>query len=69
MPDLDDAQSFLAVCRAGGFREAARSTHVSASGLSEAVRRLEARGYRVCVLEAAEVERDVGGELDRLAGT
>jgi tRNA/rRNA methyltransferase len=29
---------------------------------------LEARGYRVCVLNAADVERDVAGELDRLAG-
>jgi tRNA/rRNA methyltransferase len=30
---------------------------------------LEARGYRVCLLNAADVERDVAGELDRLAGT
>ena len=29
---------------------------------------LEARGYRVCVLSAADVERDVAGELERLAG-
>jgi tRNA/rRNA methyltransferase len=29
---------------------------------------LEARGYRVCLLDAEDVERDVGGELDRLAG-
>jgi tRNA/rRNA methyltransferase len=29
---------------------------------------LEARGYRVCVLSAAEIERDVAGQLDRLAG-
>jgi tRNA/rRNA methyltransferase len=29
---------------------------------------LEARGYRVCVLNAGEVERDVAGQLDRLAG-
>src|SRR5438309_4807686 len=28
---------------------------------------LEARGYRVCVLSAADVERDVGGELDKIA--
>lgn len=38
---LDDLASFVAVVRAGGFREAARSTRNSASGLSEAVRRLE----------------------------
>ena len=29
---------------------------------------LEERGYRVCLLNAGDVERDVGGELDRLAG-
>jgi tRNA/rRNA methyltransferase len=28
---------------------------------------LEARGYRVCLLSAGDVERDVGGQLDRLA--
>ncbi|MEP9357173.1 LysR family transcriptional regulator [Sphingomonas sp. KR3-1] len=41
--DLSELNAFLAVARAGGFREAARSTGASASGLSEAVRRLEAR--------------------------
>jgi tRNA/rRNA methyltransferase len=30
---------------------------------------LEARGYRVCVLEASDVERDVAGELDKLASS
>jgi tRNA/rRNA methyltransferase len=29
---------------------------------------LEARGYKVCVLDAAEIERDLAGLLDRLAG-
>ena len=29
---------------------------------------LEARGYRVCQLNAADVERDLAGQLDRLAG-
>jgi tRNA/rRNA methyltransferase len=29
---------------------------------------LEARGYRVCLLNAGDVERDVVGQLDRLAG-
>ncbi|MBO0902484.1 LysR family transcriptional regulator [Jiella sonneratiae] len=43
MTDLADLQEFLAVVRAGGFRDAARATGKSASGLSEAVRRLEAR--------------------------
>ena len=29
---------------------------------------LEERGYKVCVLNAGDVERDVAGQLDRLAG-
>ncbi|MEA2943213.1 MAG: tRNA/rRNA methyltransferase, partial [Bradyrhizobium sp.] len=29
---------------------------------------LEARGYRVWLLSAADIERDVAAELDRLAG-
>ncbi|RQS97529.1 LysR family transcriptional regulator [Burkholderia seminalis] len=41
--DLGDLNAFMAVARAGGFRDAARMTGLSASGLSEAVRRLEAR--------------------------
>ncbi|MDN7849099.1 LysR family transcriptional regulator [Burkholderia seminalis] len=41
--DLGDLNAFMAVARAGGFRDAARMTSLSASGLSEAVRRLEAR--------------------------
>ncbi|MDT7953095.1 MAG: LysR family transcriptional regulator [Acetobacteraceae bacterium] len=41
--NLGDLQAFLAVARAGGFREGARAAGISASGLSEAVRRLEAR--------------------------
>jgi DNA-binding transcriptional LysR family regulator len=40
---LTDLDSFLAVAEARGFRDAARSSGASASGLSEAVRRLEAR--------------------------
>lgn len=43
MADLADLPEFLAVVRSGGFRDAARVTGKSASGLSEAVRRLEAR--------------------------
>jgi DNA-binding transcriptional LysR family regulator len=43
MADLNDLSAFLAVAKAGGFRDAARATGVSASSLSEAVRRLEAR--------------------------
>ena len=41
--DLADLNAFVAVARAGGFRDGARSSGGSASGLSEAVRRLEAR--------------------------
>jgi DNA-binding transcriptional LysR family regulator len=41
--DLGDLSAFVAVARAGGFRDAARVTNSSASGLSDAVRRLETR--------------------------
>lgn len=41
--ELQDLYAFLAVVQAGGFRQAARSGDDSASRLSEAVRRLEAR--------------------------
>jgi DNA-binding transcriptional LysR family regulator len=41
--DLNDLSAFVAVARAGGFRDAARAQGVSASSLSEAVRRLETR--------------------------
>ncbi|MBB3957616.1 LysR family transcriptional regulator [Novosphingobium sediminicola] len=40
---LDDLSMFVAIVRAGGFREAARLTGGSPSGLSDALRRLEAR--------------------------
>src|SRR5580692_9398674 len=41
--DLNDLNAFVAVARAKGFRDGARATGSSASGLSEAVRRLEAQ--------------------------
>jgi DNA-binding transcriptional LysR family regulator len=41
--DLGDLDAFVAVARAGGFRDGARVSGTSASGLSEAVRRLETR--------------------------
>ncbi len=41
--DLNDLSAFVAVVRAGGFRDGARATGVSASSLSEAVRRLETK--------------------------
>src|ERR1700722_7963978 len=43
MADLSDLTVFVAVARAGGFREAARASGGSASGYSEALNRLEAR--------------------------
>lgn len=39
--NLDELQALVAVVRAGGFREAARASGTSASGYSEAIRRLE----------------------------
>jgi len=39
--DLNDLKAFLAVAHAKGFRDGARASGSSASGLSEAVRRLE----------------------------
>jgi DNA-binding transcriptional LysR family regulator len=41
--DLGDLNAFLAVARAQGFRDGARASGLSASGLSEAVRRLETK--------------------------
>jgi DNA-binding transcriptional LysR family regulator len=41
--DLGDLNAFVAVARAKGFRDGARASGGSASALSEAVRRLEAR--------------------------
>ena len=42
-PDFNDLAAFLSVARTKGFRDAARISGVSASGLSAAVARLEAR--------------------------
>jgi len=41
--ELNDLAAFVSVARAGGFRDAARIAGVSASSLSVAVRRLEAK--------------------------
>jgi DNA-binding transcriptional LysR family regulator len=43
MAELSDLDAFVVVARARGFREAARAGGASASAMSEAVRRLEAR--------------------------
>jgi DNA-binding transcriptional LysR family regulator len=67
---LDDLTAFVAVARAGGFRDAARSSGVSASSLSEAVRRLEARlGVRLLNRSTRSVAPTEAGArlLDRLS--
>lgn len=69
MIDLGDLNAFLAVARARGFREGARFTGTSASGLSEAVRRLEARlGLRLLNRTTRSVSPTEAGQrlLDRL---
>jgi len=42
-PDLAHLSAFVAVARAGGFRDGARESGISASRLSDSVRRLEAQ--------------------------
>lgn len=42
-PSLDDLSIFLAVCRTGGFRAAARQLRLSPSHVSETVTRLESQ--------------------------
>ena len=67
--DLGDLTAFVAVARAGGFRDAARVGGGSASSLSEAVRRLEARlGTRLLNRTTRSVAPTEAGArlLDRL---
>ena len=63
--ELGDLNAFLAVARAGGFREGARASGGSASGLSEAVRRLETQlGVRLLNRTTRSVAlTDVGAGL------
>ena len=66
---LGDLAVFVAVARAGGFREAARLQSVSASSLSAAVRRLETRlGVRLLHRSTRSVVPTEAGArlLDRL---
>lgn len=68
--DLGDLHAFLAVARARGFRDAARATGKSASGLSEAVRRLEAAlGVRLLYRTTRSVAPTEAGSrlLERLS--
>ncbi|WP_114227695.1 MULTISPECIES: LysR family transcriptional regulator [Sphingomonas] len=67
---LDDLASFAAVVSAGGFREAARTGRVSASALSEAVRRLETRlGLRLLHRTTRSIAPTEAGQrlFDRLS--
>src|ERR1700752_5164042 len=66
---MGDLAAFVSVARAGGFREAARTRGVSASSLSEALRRLEARmGIRLLHRSTRSVGPTEAGArlLDRL---
>lgn len=68
--DLSDLKAFVAVARARGFREGARASGASASGLSDAVRRLEAQlGVRLLHRSTRSVAPTEAGErlLARLA--
>jgi DNA-binding transcriptional LysR family regulator len=67
--DLDDLTAFMTVARAGGFRDGARTGGRSASSLSEAVRRLEAKiGARLLNRTTRSVAPTEAGArlLDRL---
>ncbi len=67
--DLGDLTAFVAVARAGGFRDAARAGGTSASSLSEAVRRLESKlGVRLLNRTTRSVAPTEAGArlLDRL---
>ena len=63
--DLGDLNAFMAVARAGGFRDGARASGASASALSEAVRRLEAQlGVRLLHRTTRSVApTEAGGRL------
>jgi DNA-binding transcriptional LysR family regulator len=68
-PDFNDLAAFLSVARAKGFREAARIGGISASGLSAAVVRLEARlGLRLLNRTTRSVTPTEAGQrlIDRL---
>lgn len=63
--DLGDLSAWVTVVRAGGFREGARASGASASGLSEAVRRLESElGVRLLHRTTRSVvPTEAGGRL------
>src|SRR5580658_4384684 len=68
--DLSDLTAFVAVARARGFRDGARASGGSASGLSEAIRRLETQlGVRLLHRTTRSVVPTEAGArlLERLA--
>ncbi|MBP2299763.1 LysR family transcriptional regulator [Azospirillum picis] len=70
MTDFAGIQAFIEVARAGGFRTASRATGLSASSLSDAVKRLEAgMGVRLLNRTTRTVTPTRAGAdmLDRLA--
>ena len=69
-PDLSDLSAFVAITKVRSFRAAARLRGVSASALSEAIRRLEARlGVRLLNRTTRSVTVTEAGQrlLERLA--
>ncbi len=67
--DLGDLTAFVAVTRAGGFRDGARAVGRSASSLSDAVRRLESKlGVRLLNRSTRSIALTEAGQrlLDRL---
>ena len=70
MAEVNDLMAFVAVVRSGGFRDAARVGGVSASGLSAAVTRLEAKlGVRLLHRTTRSVTATEAGArlIERLA--
>lgn len=70
LSDMNTVAAFMAVARQGGFRDAARATGQSASGLSDSVRRLEAElGVRLLNRTTRSVVLTEAGQslIDRLA--
>jgi DNA-binding transcriptional LysR family regulator len=68
--EINDLAAFVAVARAGGFRDAARLSGVSPSGLSIAVRRLESKlGVRLLNRTTRSVAPTEAGSrlIERLA--
>lgn len=62
--EIGELRAFVAVARAGGFRDAARASGASASTLSESVRRLETRlGVRLLHRTTRSVRATEAGEM------